>query len=223
MIFHKREQWTCSYSFWNPHFRSQHYPSFRKPGLTSPLLTSQCSSYCVVSEFSFDAGGTRSVPLQILLSHRSIWGQEAGSEGGGPFGGALQLGAFFPETLVMCLTPDSREMDFENQRYRHLWKFSLTWFYEKFQTHSEVEAVECVRTYPSSGRSGCQPLAALRIPVLEVSLHSWGWWKCTGRAISLDVGPPPLYQTKLHQKTVFPFFTGWQPLQGIYICLLFSI
>lgn len=125
-------------AFETPHFRSQHYPSFRKPGLTSPLLTSQCSSYCVVSEFSFDAGGTRSVPLQILLSHHSICGQEA-EWGGSPLEGLCSQGAFFPETLVMCLTPDSGEMDFENQRYRHLWKFSLTWFYEKFQTHSEVE------------------------------------------------------------------------------------
>jgi hypothetical protein len=75
--------------------------------------------YCFVSEFSFIAGGTRSVPLQILLSHCSIWGQGAGW-GGGPLEGLCSQGAFFPETLVMRLTPDSGKMDLENQRYRHL-------------------------------------------------------------------------------------------------------
>ena len=51
--------------------------------------------HCFVSELSFDAGGTRSVPLRIFLSHCSIWGR--GSRvGRRAFGAGLQPGSLLP-------------------------------------------------------------------------------------------------------------------------------
>lgn len=119
------------------------------------------------------------------------------------FGGALQLGSLFPRDFSHVSYSWFKRDGFWKSKVQApvkvffnlvLWKVS-----NPFRSR---EAVECVRTYPSSGRSGCQPLAALRIPVLEVSLR-WGWWKYWRQSDILGCWSPSTLQTKLHQKTVF--------------------